>query len=446
MRWDFAAAFLLPAAVAAAGAEPSFFRDIQPVLQKNCAGCHQPSVKSSELDLSTYQGLRAGGKRGPAFTVGSPDDSLMVRFITGQLKPSMPLGGPMLSSADTERIREWIKSGAKDDSPVETVSLEPTVYHQPPVITSLRFSPDGKFLAVSGNREILLHNADGSGLIARLQGKAERILSIAFSPDGSLMIAGGGTPARLGEIQIWDARQKKLLRAAEVGSDTVFGASLSPDAKKVAVGCTDNTVHVFDAATAKELYKISSHENWVLGSVWGIDSKRFVSVGRDRAAKLVNADAGQFLENVNQMRGELSAIARHPSKDVIVIGGEDRIPYIYTMDRPRNIKVGEEATLVRKLDPQDGAIYALDWSPDGRRIAVAGAAKNVNIYDASSGEKLASCSGHSAGIYAVAFSPDSTRLATGGFDGQVRIYNTNDCALQKAMVPVPLETTAGGTR
>src|SRR6185436_10751049 len=119
-----------------------------------------------------------------------------------------------------------------------------------------------------------------------------------------------------------------LMKSILIGSDTVFGASLSPDAKKVAVGCSDNTVHVFEASGGRELYKISSHENWVLATVFGVDSKRFVSVGRDRAAKLVDADAGQFLENVNQLRGELSAVARHPGKDLIVIGGEDRIPYI----------------------------------------------------------------------------------------------------------------------
>ena len=177
--------------------------------------------------------------------------------------------------------------------------------------------------------------------------------------------------------------------------------------------------------------------------MFGVDSKRFVSVGRDRAAKLVDAEKGQFLENVNQLRGELSAIARHPKKDIIVIGGEDRIPYLYMMDRPRNMKVGEEATLIRKLEVQEGPIFALDWSPDGKRIAVAGAGPKVNLYDAESGAKLAACGGHSAGIYAVAFSPDGARLATGGFDGQVRFYNSSDCTLQKAMVPVPV-TAAGG--
>src|SRR5713226_9137602 len=437
MRLISLATCLIAIPLLRAGA-PSYLRDVRPILDQNCTSCHQPASKQSDLDLTTYARFQAGGKRGPAFVAGSPEQSFVIQFITGALKPSMPFGMPLLAGNDVAVIRNWIASGAKDDSPPETAPSEPTVYHQPPVITALRFSPDGKLLAVSGNREILLHHADGSGLVKRLLGKADRILSIAFSADGNLMIAGGGTPARFGEIQFWEPREGKLLRAVEATSDTVFGASLSPDGSKVAVGCADNTVRAFETATGKELYKISTHENWVLGTTFGIDSKRLVSVGRDRAAKLIDASAGQFLENVNQMHGELAAVARHPKADEIVIGGEDRIPYIYRMDRPRNMKVGEDATLVRRLAAQDGAIFALDWSPDGTRVAVAGAGPSVNLYDADTGQPLASCTGHAAGLYAVAFSPDSTNLATGGFDGQVRLYSTKDCTLEKSFVPVPL--------
>ncbi len=442
-------ACLLAAHLLEAG-DISFVRDVQPILKRNCAGCHQPASKSSDLDLTTYDGLRAGGKRGPSLAPGSPDTSVIVKFITGEVKPSMPLGKPPLPPDTVAIVREWIKAGAIDDSPKEVAPAGPTVYRQPPVITSLRFSPDGKLLAVGGNREVLLHRADGAAIVQRLPGKAERILSLAFSADGSILIASGGNPARSGEIQVWNPREGKLLRSIDISSDTVFGGSVSADGKIAAVGCTDNTVRAFDTSSGNELYRIASHENWVLGTVFGVDSKRIVSVGRDRAAKLIDAKAGQFLENVNQLHGELAAIARHPKKDEIVIGGDDRIPYIYLMDRPHNMKVGEDATLVRQLEPQDGAIFALDWSPDGRMVAVGGAGPAVNLYDAETGKHIAACKGHTAGgIYALAFSSDSATLATGGFDGQVRLYKTTDCGLEKAFVPVPLVTAAaelGGGR
>lgn len=421
-------------------ADTSFSRDVQPLLQKNCSGCHQPSSKASGLDLTSFAAFKTGGKRGPAFAAGTPDDSLIVKYMTGALKPSMPMGQPVLPKDSVDLIRDWIRAGAHDDSPAEVTSNEPTVYHQPPVVTALRFSPDGSTLAVSGNREVLLHRADGSGVTKRLQGKAERILSLTFSADGKLLVAGGGTPARFGEIQIWDTASGKQARSIQLTADTVFGASLSPDGKKIAVGAADNSVYSFDAATGKQLYKITSHENWVLGTVFGVDSKRIVSVGRDRSAKLIDAEAGQFLENVNQLRGELSAIARNPKKDEIVVGGDERIPYLYMMDRSRNMKVGEEATLIRKLERQQGPIAALDWSADGKRIAIAGGSPEVNIYDADTGARVAACKGHAAGIYAVAFSPDGAHLATGGFDGQVRLYRVADCGLEKAFIPVPIAT------
>ncbi len=430
-------AAVLGLGTALSGAEPGYFRDVRPILQRQCQGCHQPNLKSSGLDLTTFEGLQAGGKRGPA-------PALLVQYLKGELKPQMPLGQPGLPAEQIRIIEQWVAAGAKDDTPAEareTVAAgKLTVYHQAPVVTALAFSPDGRTLAVSGNREVLLHALGSPGEPPRrLPGLSERILSLAFSRDGALLLAAGGTPARFGEVQLWDVAAGTLRRSTMISGDTVFGASLSPDGTRVAAGCADNTVRILDAATGKELYKIGNHENWVLGTVFGVDGKRIVSVGRDRAAKLTDAGSGAFLENVNLLRGELAAVARHPAKEIVVIGGEDRVPYVYLMDRPKNMKIADDTTLIRKLPRQNGPIAALAWSGDGRLIAVGGAAPEVNIYDAETGALAATAKGHTAGIYTVAFSPDSKTVATAGFDGQVRLYEAATGLLQRAFVPVPLE-------
>ncbi len=423
----------LVAAITLCAAEPGYFRDIRPVLQRQCQGCHQPNMKSSGLDLTTYEGLKAGGKHGPALAV-------IVKYLTGEMKPQMPLGQPPLPADQLELIRAWIASGARDDTPAEArETLAPPVYIQPPVLTALAFSPDGRSLAISGNREVLIHSLTSEQPPKRLSGLSERILSLQFSSDGAILLAGGGTPARFGEIQEWDVATGKLRRSVMLAGDTVFGASFSPDAKHIAAGCTDNTVRVLDADTGREAHRMGAHENWVLGTVFSVDGTRIVSVGRDRAAKLTDAQTGAFLENINLLRGELAAVARHPSREIVVIGGEDRVPYIYMIDRPKNMIIADDSTLIRKLERQNGAIAALAWSPDGRLIAVGGAAPEVNVYNAETGAHIAACKGHAAGIYTVTFSPDSATLAAAGFDGTVRLYDPATGALQRAFVPVPLE-------
>jgi hypothetical protein len=422
--------------------EVSYFREVWPVIQRRCQGCHQPSVKQGNLDLTQYEGFRAGGKSGAAFVPGDPDNSLVFALISGKREPRMPLGLPPLEEDQIKLFQGWIKSGAKDDTPEAvkqpSASTGPPTYSLPPVITALAYSPDGTFLAVSGYREVLLHKPDGSGLESRLVGLSDRIQSLVFSADGKTLIASGGTPARFGELQIWDVTSRKLKKSITACNDTLFGASLSPQGSKVAFGCSDNTVRVYDVETGKELLKMGHHENWVLGTVFGIDGSRIVSVGRDRAAKLANAANGAFVENLNLLHGELTAIARHPSHDAVVVGGIERVPYYYMMDRPRKMQIADESTLIRTFDRQNGEIFALAFSKDGSKLAVGSAANELPIYAVENGNRLATCQG-TAGTYTVDFHPGGKQIAASGFDGRVRIYEVDSGKLLKEFIPVPID-------
>jgi cytochrome c551/c552 len=423
----------------------SFSRDVRPIIQRSCQGCHQPASKMGGLDLTTHAALLAGGAKGAAVVPGDPAGSLLIAYVSGEKKPSMPMGQDLLPDEQLATLRGWVAGGAIDDTPEElfdpAAATEPPLYTHAPVINALAFSPDGKTLAVAGYREVLLHKVDG-GLEARLVGLSEKIQSLEFSRDGKLLLAAGGSPARFGEVQIWDAAKRELIRSLSACEDTVFGASLSSDGKLFAFGCPDQTVRIHELASGKELQKASYHENWVLDTVFSVDGTKVVSVGRDSAARVADVASGSFLETVNKLRGELTAIARHPTRDQVLIGGLDRTPYYYRMQRSRKMQIADDSTLIRELEMQQGEIFALAIHPDGNSAIVAGSSPEAPIYDLETGRRRATCKGHDAGLYAVAFSPDGKQVATAGFDGMVRVYDTAGGKLLREFVPVPLEGTS----
>jgi mono/diheme cytochrome c family protein len=437
-------------ATAAANPDPkpdaspvSYFKDVRPIVREQCAGCHQPSVKQGDLTLTTYEGFMAGGAKGKVVKPGEPDQSLVIGYLTGKEKPQMPFGQTPLSAAQIDLFRNWIRDGAKDDTPAEARSIvqpgKPAAYHAAPVITALAYSPDGSLLAVSGYREVLLHKGDGSGLVARLAGISDKITSLAFSADGSVLAAVGGTPATFGEVELWDVPKRKLLRSLQLTDDTLFGASFSPDGSKLAFGGTDNTIHVIEVATGKELLAVKQHDGWVFSTVFSQDGSQIVSVSRDGAAKLTNVAGGVFIENINQVKGELVTVARQPKRDMVLVGGEDGVPRLYMMHRPKSLVIGDTSTLIREFEKQDGPVVSVAFSPDGQWIAVGGSTDQVHVYKTDTGERVAAFKGHEGGIYTVVFAPAGGYMAAAGFDGTVRIYDVKAGNLAKAFIPVPLE-------
>ncbi len=71
----------------------------------------------------------------------------------------------------------------------------------------------------------------------------------------------------------------------------------------------------------------------------------------------------------------------------------------------------------------------ITFSPDSKILASGGTNKTVQLWDITTGEPLATLTGHVNGITALAFSPDGTTLASTSADGTIRFWHTGTGAL-----------------
>lgn len=100
--------------------EPSFARDVAPILVANCVGCHspgRPGVNRGKLDMGSFDKLAKGGPSGAGAVAGKPDESHLLLRVNGEEEPRMPPNNDAtLGAAAVAAIEGWIKAGAKLDA------------------------------------------------------------------------------------------------------------------------------------------------------------------------------------------------------------------------------------------------------------------------------------------------------------------------------------------
>jgi WD40 repeat protein len=329
---------------------------------------------------------------------------------------------------------------------VESPQLTATLKGHEEPVRQVAWASDGKTLAtLAGARgKVTLWNIAERKDLAALKSDLGSSESLAFLPNGKTLAVGhfSGREGRTdGGISLWDVatgRQRGLLRHTPPRG--VTGLALAPDGKTIAAvemwkedekGKYKRAVTLWDVAGGKVRGSLAgeitsalafSPDGKVLArSVYVIKENQSVT-SEVRRRDLTNGQDLPALPNTASKR-PLNSLVFSP--DGRALAGADPEGNVLLWDTA-TAKVRTTLKLVARW-----RTMSLAFSPDGKTLATAAGDRLgrdhepglIVLWDAASGQRRLTLTGHTNAVLTVTFSPDGKFLASGGSDRTVRLWD-----------------------
>ncbi len=337
----------------------------------------------------------------------------MISLLTERQKETWrELLGPPL---ETGLTRAGIDAG--DDGRVRTLKGHSWLAY------SVAFSPDGKML-VSGSwdKTAILWDAVTGKEIRTFRGHTQRIRGVAFSPDGKWVATGSWDNT----VKLWDITTGKVVRT--LSHPMVNSVAFSPDGKLLASASTssdgrlsfdetskDPTIKLWDVHTGKEVRTLRGHTFYVYSVRFSPDGKLLASGSRDGTVRLWDVATGQEVRTLKTGKGWALSVAFSPDGKMLAAGTRDKTIVLWDVATGRQIR-----TLT---GGHTDWVYGVAFQSGGEFLASGSKDTTIKLWHLATGREVNAFKRHMAGVRSVAISPDGKTLASASWDYTVKLWD-----------------------
>ncbi|CRG89769.1 putative WD repeat-containing protein all2124 [Talaromyces islandicus] len=344
-------------------------------------------------------------------------------YVSKMDKIYMPILNQLLTGQDEWDSRQLIQEfkeivGAiillADPLPVNALALLlniGTLEGHADTVQSVAFSPNGKLLASGSSDETIKLWDTATGVLQQtLMAHSDWVESVVFSPDNRLLASASDDKT----IKLWDIATGILQQSLLGHLDTVQYIVFSSNGRLLVSGSDDKTIKIWDTATGALEHTLIAHSDWVESVAFSPDDQLLASGSRDKTIKFWNIATGALQKTLTGHLDWVESVAFSQDGRLLASGSRDE-----------TIKLWDATTeaLLYTLAGHLNSVQSVVFSPDGRLLASASNDETIKLWDIATGTLQRTLLGHSYSVQSVVFSPDGRMLASGSDDKTIKIWD-----------------------
>ncbi len=285
-------------------------------------------------------------------------------------------------------------------------------------VRALGWQPSGDHLASGGDdRAIQIWRPDSDEPWRRLDGHTHHIHSLGFTSDGEQIVSAGEDDT----VRLWDFASGRQVNIGRGHTEAVHAVALHPWRAEAMSAGDDHTVRLW--AVDGSRHSLPQGESERLGEgkaemAWSEDG-RFAAVSH----------GGRETILWDERRQKVVRILRQRDADVTGLAWSQRGPHpqLAIAFHDGAVDLWTESAGVFLTLRLGAALLDLQWSPDGRHLAISDEEGEVHLWDTVEGKhrSLERLTRGEAGTRALDWSPDGKWLAAGSSNGLLRIWRTD---------------------